>query len=267
MEDLLQVNDLNFSYENKQIFNNLHFSIKKGTINLILGTNSSGKTTLIYLLTGILPSNNCIQVNDIYLNKENLKEYMLSIGVVFFDDQNKFLFEKVIDELAFPLENLNYKKKDITNRLYEIRTLFRLESCINKKIDELTEYEKVKVLIATSLIHRPKIVFLDNILSRLNESECKDLFKILQEVKKDITFCIASSSLDNILLFDSVIVLGDKNVKIEGNPNEVLQQDNELSKLGFIIPSMIDLSLKLNFYGVLDNIITDVDGMVDKLWK
>lgn len=267
MEDLLQVNNLNFSYDNKQIFNNLHFSIKKETINLILGTNSSGKTTLIYLLTGILPSNDCIEIDNTSLNKKNLKQYLLSIGVVFFDDNNKFLFDKVIDELSFSLENLNYNKNEINNRLYEIRNIFKLDNCINKKIDELTEYEKVKVLIATSLIHNPKIVFLDNILSKLTEKECKDLFVILQQIKKDTTFCITSSNLDNVLLFDNVIVLGEKSVKIEGTPNEVLQHDNELSKLGFIIPSMIDLSLKLNFYGVLDKIITDVDGMVNELWK
>ena len=61
MEELLKVNDLNYSYPNKEIFNNLHFSIKKESINLILGTNSSGKTTLIYLLSGILPSHNSIE--------------------------------------------------------------------------------------------------------------------------------------------------------------------------------------------------------------
>ena len=98
MEELLKVNDLNYSYPNKEIFNNLHFSIKKESMNLILGTNSSGKTTLIYLLSGILPSHDSIELDGILLNHENLKKYLLMIGVVFFDNNNKFLFDKVIDE-------------------------------------------------------------------------------------------------------------------------------------------------------------------------
>ena len=106
-----------------------------------------------------------------------------------------------------------------------------------------------------------------SILDKLNSDECKKIFKLLDKIKKNTSICITSSNLDNILYFDNVLILGDKTIKIKGAPKEVLQQDNELAKLGFIIPQMIDLSLKLNFYGVLDEIITDVDGMVDKLWK
>ena len=184
MEELLKVNDLNYSYPNKEIFNNLHFSIKKESINLILGTNSSGKTTLIYLLSGILPSHNSIELDGIFLNHENLKKYLLMIGVVFFDNNNKFLFDKVIDELTFPLENLNYKRNDILKRVREVTNLLDLNNCINKKIKDLTNYEQVKVLIATSIMHKPKVIFLDSILDKLNSDECKKIFKLLDKIKR-----------------------------------------------------------------------------------
>ena len=48
---------------------------------------------------------------------------------------------------------------------------------------------------------------------------------------------------------------------------EIIKRDNELSKLGIEIPIMIDLSLKLQFYDLLDDIYYDVEGMVNKLWK
>ena len=107
--------------------------------------------------------------------------------------------------------------------------------------------------------------YIEEHLAKCNE--CKKIFKLLDKIKKNTSICITSSNLDNILYFDNVLIMSDKTIKIKGAPKEVLQQDNELAKLGFIIPQMIDLSLKLNFYGVLDEIITDVDGMVDKLWK
>ena len=116
MDKILEVNELNHSFKNKTIFNNLQFSIKKSTTNLILGPNACGKTTLIRLLCGIFKSKNNVTVNNVVLNKNNLNDYLLSIGVVFFDDQNKFLFDKVIDELSFPLENLNYSRKSIKCR-------------------------------------------------------------------------------------------------------------------------------------------------------
>lgn len=268
MDNILEVSNLTYSYNSNQtIFNDLQFSIKKETINLLLGSNGSGKTTLIRLLSGILPSNGSISIDNIKLNKQNIRKYMLSIGVVFFDDPNRFLFDNVLDELAFPLENLNYKKDVIINRIYEIRDILDLQNCLNKKIIELTYYEQVKVLIGISMIHKPKIIFLDNPFSRLNDIEIKKIFKFLNRIKKDTTIFITSSNLDQILLFDDVIVMNNGNILIHDRPKNVLQHDNELSKAGFIIPPMIDLSLKLSFYGIIDEVITDVDRMVDKLWK
>jgi len=266
MDKILEVNELNHSFNNKIIFDNLQFSIKKSTTNLILGPNSSGKTTLIRLLCGIFKSNNNITVNNVVLNKNNLKEYLLSIGVVFFDDQNKFLFDKVIDELSFPQENLNYSRKSIKNRINEVKEILQLGDIVNKKIEDLTTLEEVKTLIGVSIMHNPKIIFLDNALSKLTRVEVKELFVILDKIKQDTTICITSSNMEDILFFDNVIVIGSDEM-IEGTPKEVLEKDNELAKRGLFIPSMIDLSLKLGFYGLLDDIITDVNGMVDRLWK
>lgn len=266
MDKILEVNSLNHSFNDKVIFNNLQFSIKKSTTNLILGPNSCGKTTLIRLLCGIFKSSNNITVNNVVLNKNNLKDYLLSIGVVFFDDQNKFLFDKVIDELSFPLENLNYKRRDIKNRINEVKELLQLWDIVNKKIEDLTPFEEVKTLIGVSIMHKPKIIFLDNALSKLTRIEVKELFTILNEIKQDITICITSSNMEDILLFDNVIVIGEEEI-IEGTPKKVLEKDNELTRRGLFIPSMIDLSLKLGFYGLLDDIITDVNWMVDRLWK
>jgi len=196
MDNLLEINNLNYSYKNKNIFNNLQISIKSNTTNLILGPNSSGKTTLLRLISGILPTSDFITLDGISLNKKTYREYLLSIGVVFFDDNNKFLFDKVLDELTFPLENLKYKKEEITNRLYEIRNLLDLENCFYKNISDLTTFEQAKVLLGVSIIHEPKIIFLDNILSKLNENELKKFLKILNKIKKEVTICITSTSMD-----------------------------------------------------------------------
>lgn len=267
MENLLEINRLSYSYEDKTIFNNLQISIKPATINLILGPNSCGKTTLIRLLSGILPTNDFIYLDGISLNKKNYRNYLLSIGVVFFDDENKFLFDKTMDELAFPLENLNYKRKDINNRINEVKRILELQNCIDKNTCDLTVFEQVKVLLAVAIMHKPKIIFLDNILSKLNELEIKKIFKILEKIKKDITICITSSNMENILYFDNVIVINEGQLVFNDIPKNVLSHDNELNRMGLEIPRMIDLSLKLGFYELVDEIITDVDRMVDTLWK
>lgn len=267
MDKILEVNNLNYSFGDNIVFDDLQFSIKKSTTNLILGPNSCGKTTLIRCLCGIFPNKDNISVDNINLNKQNLKNYLLSIGVVFFDDPNKFLFNTVLEELSFPLENLNYNRKDISYRIDEVKKILKLNNCINKDIEQLTYFEQAKVLIGVAIMHNPKIIFLDNALNKLNREEIEELFTIFNKLKEEITICITSSNLEAILSFDNVIVLGNCKTLITGTPKEVLVCDNELSKLGLLIPPMIDLSLKLGFYELLDDIITDVNGMVDKLWK
>ncbi len=263
----MEINDLDFTYQGDLLFQNLHFSIKKEEITLILGPCCCGKTTLIRLLTGLLPSKGIIKIDDVVLNKKNLKAYMLQLGVVFFDDHYLFLTENVLDELSFPLENLAYSKHDIFARIKEVAKIFKLENILNKRINELNNYEKVRVLIATVYVHNPKIIFLDNILKNLTLKEVDNLMTILNKIKKNTSIVITSSNMEHILKFDHVLVIGNKQIIIDGKPKEVLSQDNELSKLGLTIPPMIDLSLKLQFYGVLDDIIVDVDRMVETLWK
>ena len=113
-----------------------------------------------------------------------------------------------------------------------------------------------------------KIIFLDNPLKKLSMIEQKNIIELLNKIKKDITVCITSSKLDNVLMFDNIFVLGNGNIAMTGEPLDIITKDNELAKLGINIPSMIDLSIKLQFYGILkDEVVTDVDRMVDKLWN
>ena len=114
---ILKIENLNFSYSENVIFNDLSFSIEENSINAIIGTNSSGKTTLIKILCGILFSNNNIKLDNIKLNKKNIKEYSKKIGVCLFDN---FLFDDVISELVFSLENLNFSNREIDERLKEV---------------------------------------------------------------------------------------------------------------------------------------------------
>ena len=55
---------MDFSYEDNFIFENLSFYLEKNTINFVIGSNNCGKTTLIKLLSGVLPSFNCIKIDN-----------------------------------------------------------------------------------------------------------------------------------------------------------------------------------------------------------
>ena len=68
-------------------------------------------------------------------------------------------------------------------------------------------------------------------------------------------------------LLDNIYVIGNNKIILHGNYDEIVKNDNELSKAGIEIPIMVDLSRKLQFYNLIDDIYYDVDKVVNALWK
>jgi ABC-type multidrug transport system ATPase subunit len=75
-----------------------------------------------------------------------------------------------------------------------------------------------------------------------------------------------SSSLSDCIYSDAILVMDDGNIKYSGNLDDILKHDNDLTKLGIDIPIMMDMSLKLQFYDLLDKVILNAEEMVDELW-
>ena len=70
--DIIEIKNLNFKYNDKEIFNNFNLKIKKTTFTTIIGLNGSGKSTLIRILLGLLNYNGEIIIDGLTLNKENI---------------------------------------------------------------------------------------------------------------------------------------------------------------------------------------------------
>ncbi len=270
MNNLLILDNLSVGYKDLIIYNDLSFNIAENTITAILSPNNSGKSTLIKTLSGIIYHlNGNIVLNNVKLTKRNFKKYIRSVGVVLEDINRQFITTNVKDEIVFPLINLGYNKTIINKRLKSITKICEIDDILNKKIDDLSNYDKVKVLIATSIIHLPKLLLLDDPFRFLNVKDYKRILNILNNIKNNcnISTIFTTSQISSIVDLDNVIVLGNGRIIMQGNYKEIIKRDNELSKLGIEIPIMIDLSLKLQFYDLLDDIYYDVEGMVNKLWK
>lgn len=267
MKKILQVNNLCFRYKNDVLFDSLSFDLTENKITSFLSLNKCGKTTIIKILAGILRVKSSIVLDDVELSKKNLKKYITKVGVVFENVENQFCCSTICDELAFPLENLCYSKEDIKNRMESLSDLFYFKD-LSKKIEDLSYYEKVKLLLAVAIMHKPKILLLDNPFSLFSDDEKKKIFRLLKRIvkKENITIFLATNSITDFILSDYGMVLNDKKLVYYSTPMEVLEHDNELTKMGFYIPIMIDLSLKLKFYNLMDAVLLEPDEVVEKLW-
>lgn len=265
---MLEVSNLSLHYDNNCVIDNLNFSLS--SLNAILCPNNGGKTTLIKVLSGIIKADSGkIVLNNIKLNKKNFKRYVLNVGVVLENINEQFLEDTVLHELQFPLIYLGFSAKEIKRRVSEVSELVKVDTILDKEITKLSSYEKIKVLIAVSIIHKPKVLLLDDIFRNLGFSQRNGIISILKylvETQK-MTVLFTTSDLTDVTNIDNIFVVNKGRNVLNGNFDSIIKCDNELSKMGFAIPLMVDLSRKLQFYNLVDKIYYDVDEVVNKLWS
>ena len=267
MASIFSIKNLVFSYENTSMFNDFNLEIEEGKFISIIASNQAGKTTLTKLLCAIIPTNDKFILDGISLNKGNVLNYLTKIGLVF-NDTNFFLTKRVRDELAYPLLNLNMKDHKINQRIDEITDFFDISNLLGKKIIDLTYSEKKKLLIIISLIHNPKFLVLDDAFLGMNEKDKIFMLTKLKELNnKGLTILNITSQLDTIYESDMVYVLNNYQLEKEGSPIEILEQDSYLNKLGLTIPFIVETSLKLKFYNLIDKIYFDIKSLEEDLWK
>ena len=268
MDNIIQIKDLNFTYQDKVIFKNLNLNIKKNSFVSIIGPNGSGKSTLIRILSGLNSYDGYITINGHYLNKENIKIIRRTLGVVFDNPDNQFIGQTVIDDLAFNLENLSYSKEEINKEISYIAKLFKIEKVLLSEPSNLNNSTKQKVAIASALIHKPKILMLDESLHQLDNKDKKIVFKALETYKKehDLTIILITHNQEDTILSDRIIVIDKQKIILDGKVEEVYTKEKILYNLGIEIPFIIKLSINLKLYDLIDEIYLDKDKLVNKLW-
>lgn len=269
MNNIITINNLYFRYKDSFIFDGFNLEIVEGSWVTIAGKNASGKSTLVKLLAGILKSNDEIKVDKIVVNDQNIRKIRRMIGFVFENPDNQFVGETVRDNLAFGLENLEYKPEEISRLIDEMGTQFNILDILDKTCDNLSGGEKEKVAIASVLIIKPKILVIDEGLAMIDEDGRKEIFNILSTINKEkqLTIINITHDLKDSYYSNRLIIMQKGVVVIDGKPKGVLKHDRILNRLGIEIPFIADLSNKLSFYGILDDVVVDIDEMVGLIWK
>lgn len=204
----------------------------------ISGSNNSGKTTLIRILNASDNLFKAVIPFELRINRDNL------------------------------LEELNYQKIDKELVDYILKGL-KIKGISKQPINSLSKKEIILIQIALALAKRPKALLLDSIDNYLSEDEINKLFKFLKDYQNKYTLAVINTTINlkESLLTDYLYVLHKGEVILEGEPLNVLQNDNILNRIGLEVPFMIDLSVKLRDYELISGIELDQDRMVDILWK
>lgn len=269
MDSIISLKNINFYYKDKEIFKDFNLEIEKGSFTTIIGTNGSGKSTLVRIILGLLVCEGEIIINNNILNNENLKNIISKIGVVFENPDDQFVAETVMDDIAFSLENMNIEAKEIKSRINKISKLIGINDILEREPHSLSGGEKQLVALASALVTDPDILILDEAFTMIDTIDREKIYKILEKLNKisKITIINITHDMDEILYGKNLIVIDKGNIVLNGPKEYVFLEEKTFNKLGLKLPFMVELTTKLEYYGLIDHLVFDMEELVDLLWK
>lgn len=264
MNSIINVNNLSFTYDNMYVLKNISFDVDKGDFVSIIGPNGCGKSTLVKLLSGIY-INNTIRVDGIYLDNKSLSYIRREMGIVFENSDMQFVYDTVYDDLAFSLSGT---KEEIDIKIRKIADDLGFSNLLCKNIKKLSAGQVQLVALAGAIIKMPKILILDNAFCMMDKSNKKRALAYLLNLHNttDITIINVTHELEEVTISDKVILLDNGEIKCMGYTRDVLSEEKYLKSCGLELPFSVDLSLNLKYYGLLDELVYDINDMVVKLW-
>ena len=247
--NIIEIKNLNFSYKDKVIFEHLNLDIKKNSFLTILGANSSGKSTLAKLIV---------------THNKNIILHDKSIGYVISNPDYQIIGNTVKEQLMFYLKEQNLTSSQINFRVSKIVKEFSLKSIIDKDPYHLSNEQKQIIVLLAILISDFKIIILDDALSMISSKNKEMLFNYMKKKKR--TIVNITNDPEESIYSDNIAIL-NKNIVINESVNAVLKKEKVFLDNNLIMPFMAELSIKLKYYNLVDDIILDMGEMVDKIWN
>jgi ABC-2 type transport system ATP-binding protein len=235
--------------------NDLSFEIKTGERVAFIGPNGAGKSTTIKMLTGILhPTSGNVEVLGLVPWKER-SQVGYQIGTVF--GQRTQLWYHLPPSDTFFLLSKIYEIDTATyhKRLEELVQLFQLGFFLNKPVRQLSLGERMRCEIVASLLHNPKILFLDEPTIGLDINAKLMIRGLLNQLSKQhgtTLFLTSHDTADIEQVCDRVIVL-DKGAIIMDSPLKDLKKTYMKKKILTLVTEDESLKINLNGVTVLEN--------------
>lgn len=196
----LEIENLTFKFpdSDKEILSSLSLKIEQGEKIAIEGPNGSGKTTLIRILSGLLqPTSGTFSINDDTFRKINLKQYRSQIGGIIHGETP---FEGTL------LENITFNSKSVSNENLKwaiegvqlssfVKTLPKgLETRIIPEGKQLSSSDAEKVLLARSILHKPKVLFYEDPTDMMDIQVANEIIDFLTSDKNNWTIIVSSKN-------------------------------------------------------------------------
>ena len=229
MSSILEIKNLNKSFKKKHIIKDLSMNIEAGEVFGFLGPNGAGKTTTIKMVMGFLfPDSGEIYINGYDLKKDYEKAMSFLGGIV----ENPEMYKNLTGMTNLKMYARLHENVD-KNRIEEVVQMVGMSNWINEKISKYSLGMKQRVGLAQALLHKPKLLILDEPTNGLDPNGIRELRDILKKVAHEdgVAVMVSSHLLSEMeLMCDRVGIINHGELKSVNTVEELIAQVSGGSK-------------------------------------
>ena len=181
---MIRFENLTKIYRGTKAVDNLNLNVPRGTIFGFIGPNGAGKTTTIKMMAGVLkPTRGKIYINGLDIAREPSKVKR----IVGFIPDRPFLYEKLsgIEFLRFKAGLYRMKENRLDERITDLLSLFELTDWADELIESYSHGMKQRLIIASAMIHKPRVIIVDEPMVGLDPKGAKLVKEIFKEWAND----------------------------------------------------------------------------------
>ncbi len=242
---VFSLKNLSYSYAGAgAVLNNLNLDFQAGERTVVLGANGTGKSTLLAMLDGLVfPQSGSIHAfgqslsEDAFEDRTFSMDFRKRVAFVFQNPDVQLFSATVWDEVAFGPLQLGYSRAQITITVEELLASLRITDIRDRAPHALSDGQKKKVAIASSLATNPEVLLLDEPTNGLDPRTQVWLIELLDELHhrgKTIISATHDLSIAGDIADRAIVFSEDHTVAADGLFRDIIANDDLLLRVNLI---------------------------------